>query len=195
MSKFIRWWLIAFLAIAVINLFSQVAQGQKVYVSRATMDPKYAGQTFCSDRGIEIHVNVSVDTSRFFNILVHEFTHVRQMVLFGSCERLLEKYRQDTQFRIDIEMEAYCADIAVWRGPTPDERQVAIDQLSSSGWAKQLGSYRNFKRRIERICDAVKNDTQLLDLIKRQAREAANLLLEVENATRKDSSGSLPQPP
>lgn len=89
------------------------------------------GRTQCDKNGQpEIWIRKKYyGTLGFTSLLAHERQHVRQMDAGGGCEAFTAKFRQDSLFRFDAELEAFAVQTAYEVGmgwTTLEHREDAV---------------------------------------------------------------------
>ena len=73
-----------------------------------------SGQTLCDLNGVPTVVvsHLLLGNDMELNaVLVHERVHVRQVQRHGNCNAFMFAYTNSVQFRIEVEAEAYCAEL------------------------------------------------------------------------------------
>lgn len=119
-KKYLTWLAIVALAIVALNL---VGCCPKARVSPFPVEPDGTtvlimgdwpetaiGMTTCSmeNKPVILLRDIKWDSVPLMVTLSHEHTHVRQ--LMKDCKATLLRYKTDTAFRVQLELEAYCED-------------------------------------------------------------------------------------
>ena len=137
--KVIGLWLIVAMTVVLLSLLACSANAQ-VSVIRAPL-AGFGGITTCDNRNqIIVVVNSTAEPSELKYIAIHEDKHVEQMLAFqGGCLALCDKYRMDKNFRLQIEMEAYCEDFkARVEDGMPKENIINLATYLSSAFGNGL---------------------------------------------------------
>lgn len=156
MRTFLKWWLIAALAVVVINMLSPALGGQTVKaVKKDNMTT--AGRTLCENGEIVIHVATEVPPADVAEVMVHEAVHVLQLRKFRKCEDGVARYQNDKRFALNMEVEAYCIEARLF-APDRNVFLAIMDFVASYLWRTNhanFTSYEPFKAFLVAECNRV----------------------------------------
>lgn len=110
MKEKLKWVCLAGLAILAVWMLVAVSSCASLqYISEVTYHPEDIGGVRCDARGrlVVLRSDEVVEPSQVAILRVHEYVHVEQMLSYG-CKRFEERFRRDSLFAMQMELEAYC---------------------------------------------------------------------------------------